>query len=461
MVKRIKKSDKTKKKIPPKNVQKKKKTVVYKWSVKTKIFATIFLALCVATLIGIILLVRHLVIMSKYSYYTDKMEWYGYNLLYDNESAKSTEHVETEEIVKMVVGVLYNETDREFANRKWYRTEEKELSTNETWMGFATSIPLASVNDIGINSSASKLQVATLIIEGIEVVYGKEIEITEPLKEKYRKDYTEYELEVIDKAISIGILENKKQDINKKDLLKGELNKMLIIASEKYSMVYYNNVYSKNDKANIVLDEEKMPTNADIYPYVIDSISNDIYEIEMPEMLSEISVTPKQVYDIYHDVYYSTDKIIREYFDAILNVDYKNITAESFKEQISSCVVYNLDTTISESQPYLDAIEEYVNYVKNNKIVLKGGATPLLPIIYSNGMIHYVRCKIDLEVVSSDTNKNLLFWDDSTTYNGDTISVYVDIAVSPTIYSKVFRIYNGTSVMKNVVLDTANSVIVE
>lgn len=461
MVKKIKKADKAPKEMAKKKVTKKKKTVVHKHTAKTKIFTAGILAAGIALLVGIVFLVRYIVITSKYSYYTNKMNWYGYNLLYDNESAKTTEKVKSEEIAKMVVGVLYNETDTEFANRKWYRVEEKNMSTNEIWMGFAASIPLDSVKDIDINGSVSRLQVATLIIQGIEVVYGKNIEITEPLKEKYRKDFTEAELEVIDKAISIGILENKTKDINKKDLLKGELNKMLIIASEKYSMVYYNNVYSKSNKANVVTDKDKMPANADIYPYVIDSIPNEVYEIEMPEMLSEISVAPKEVYDIYHDVYYSTDKNIREYLDALLNIDYNSISAESFKEQISSCVVYNLDTTISGNEPYLDAINEYVNYVKDNKIVLKGSATPLLPIIYSNGMLHYVRCKIDLEVVSSETNKNLLFWDDGITYNGDTISVYVDIAVSPTIYSKVFRIYNGTSIMKYVALDAANSVIVE
>lgn len=448
---KIKNSDEVKKKAT-------KKSKFKRYNRKAKIFIGILILVCILIISVAIFLIRNVIITNKYSYYTEKMNWYGYNLLYDNESAKATEYVKSEEIAKMVVGVLYNETNTDFANKKWYRIDDTQLSVNETWLGFAKSIPLTSANYINVENKVDKLQVVALLIEGVETIYEKNIEITETLKEKYRKNYTESELEVIDKGISIGILENNTCDIDNDNLLKGELNKMLITVSEKYSMVYYNNIYSKDNTANVVTDKEKLPSNADKYPYIIDSIANEIYEIETSEMLSEISTTPKQVYDIYHDEYYGTEKNVKKYFDAILNIDYRTIDLESFKEQISSCVVYDIESTFSGEQPYLEAIEQYVDFVKENHIILSGKATPLLPIIYSNGMLHYLRCKIEFEVVNADTSENLLLWDYNTTYNKQSVSVYVDIAVSPTVYSKVFRIYNGVSLMSNLVWDLQGAV---
>lgn len=426
-----------------------------------KVAFSIFASLSILAIVGLIILIKNIVITKKYAYYTERMEWYGYDKLYDNEEATSTDSVMSDEIAKMVAAVLYNETDTSFAESKLSGVEEESLSINESWLEFAKSIPLVYAKDITFGTKMSKLQVAELIVDGIEKVYRKDIEVTEQLKEKYRKKYTEDELEIIDKGISIGILENSKSDINKKVKIKGELNKMLIIASEKYSMVYYNNTYSLKNNATVVTDKEQLPSNADKYPYVIDSISKEIYEIEMPEMLSEISESPKTVYDTYHDEYYYTEKNIAGYFDAILNVDYNTITKEDFEEKIKTYVVYRLDEVFIDSQPYLEDIEEYVNYVKENHIVLKGKATPLLPIIYSNGSLHFLRCKIEFEVVNSDTNKNLLFWDTDTTYNSNTISVYADITVSPTLVSKAFKIYNGVRTMEFVALDLNNSVVVE
>ncbi len=428
---------------------------------KNKVAFAIFFSLCVLAVVGLVILIRNIIIENKYAYYTQRMEWYGYDKLYDNEQATATESVMSDEIAKMVAAVLYNETDTSFAKRKLPGVNEENLSVNESWLEYAKSIPLTYAKDITFGTNTSKLQIAKLIVDGIEKVYRKDIEITETLKEKYRKKYTEEELDVIDKGISIGILKNSKRDINKVGIIKGELNKMLIIASEKYSMVYYNNTYSIKNNASVITDEKQLPENADKYPYIIEGIEKEIYEIEMPEMLSEISETPKMVYDVYHDAYYDTEKNIESYFDTILNVDYNTINKEEFTNNIKTCVVYNINSVFIDNQPYLQNIEEYVNYVKENHIILKGKATPLLPIIYSNGMLHFLRCKIEFEVVNSDTNKNLLFWDTDKEYNSNIISVYADVVVSPTIYSKAFKIYNGVGAMEFIAFDLNKVVMTE
>lgn len=444
-----------------------KKASTRKWTIKNKISKKdivtigIILAVFILAVVGIVCLIKNIVITSKYSYYTEKMNWYGYNKLYDNESAKSTEKVYSDEIAKMVVGVLYNKTDKNFAQSRIYDTDESEISTNESWVVFAKSIPILTAKDIKMGENTSKFQVAKMLIEGIEYVYKKDIEITESLDEKYRKNYTEEELKFIDKAISIGILKNSNKDVQKRGMLKGELNQMLITALEKYATVYYKNMYSRSSDVSLVKDKEKMPSNSSKYPYITDNISKEIYEIEMPEMLSSISETPKQVYDVYHDEYYNTEENIVDYFDAVLNVDYRTISVDDFIHKLNTNVVYNLYSNYSDESSYKGDIEKYVKYVKDNNIILTGSATPLLPIIYSNGMLHYVRCKIDFKVVNSKTNENLLFWDNGVTYNSNDISVYVDIAVTPTMHSKAFRIFNGVGTMSYICKDDNNLVTVK
>lgn len=460
MVKKTK-NTKEKKVINKKSNNKRKKTLRNKYDTKSIVIFISFIVVCLAVTFGIFMLARHFVMKYKYSYCTEKMEWYGYDKLYDNESAKFTEKVTSDEIAKMVAGVLYNRTNKEFAKTRLYGDFLNITDMNESWIAFAKTIPLKSAHNIVMGEKASKFQVASLIIEGIENVYGRNIEITEQLKEKYRKDYTAEELDIIDKAISVGILKNSKSDVNKVGMIKGELNKMLITVAEKYSMMYYNSRYLVDGDVSVVTDEDKLPENADKYPFVVDNISNDIYEIEMPEMLSEISETPKEVYDVYGDAYDKVAENITKFFDVVLNIDYKTIDTESFIEALNPYVSYSLNSKVSDEYVYREAIENYVKYVKENEIVLSGKVTPLLPIIYSNGMLHFARCKIEFEVISSKTDKNLLLWDTGTTYNGKNINVLSDVVVTPTISSKAFRVFTGTALTEYISQDTSNVIIKE
>lgn len=444
------------KKVDKKEKEKRTKTIKKRYNTKAIVIFTSFIVICVAAIIGIVMLARYLVIKYKYSYYTNRMEWYGYSLLYDNESASSNESVMSDEIAKMVAGVLYNSTDKEYAKDNLFSDGISSLNTNESWLAFAKTIPLTSVKNIVMGEKASKFQVANLIVDGIEMLYDRDIEITEQLKEKYRKNYTEEELLVIDKAISLGILKNTKSDVDKVGMLKGELNKMLITVAEKYAMMHYRSRYWTDNNISLVTDEKLQPTNADKYPYIVDSIPKEIYEIELPEMLSEISLTPKEVYDIYSDVYSKTDSNIIEFFDVVLNVDYKTIDTESFIQALNPYVSYDINSKVSGEYVYRGEIEEYVKYVKENEIVLSGSVTPLLPIIYSNGMVQYARCKIDFKVANSKTNKNLLLWDEDVTYNGNDIQVYSDIIITPPARSKALRVYTGSSLTRNIALDVDN-----
>lgn len=457
-----------------KNLGKVKKTVNTKVSKKTvkkkvkKVKITeklnkkdlIFLGIIVATIAVIILsvvIIRNVYLNNKYKKYTLKMEVYGFSNLYDNQEIKRADKINSEEAAKMVIGVVLNKTDKNYAYDTMWNLEANYYKGNEGWTRLAKYYDIYTVNTEK-QKEVSKVEIAIMLTQAIEQLLNKNIEITDEVSKKWIKIYGEENAEYINKAISIGILKNKKSDLKEDaSINKGELEKMLITVAEDFGTVYFKNqnsiIYDKTDSANIVTDKNKLPENSEIYPYVIDSIEKEIYEITTENMTSSISEYPNKVYSIFKDNYASTDFNITRYFNEILNIDYTKIDEKQFANNLAEYFVYAID--VDDGQ-YRKQIEEYVKYVKTNKITLKGSATPLLPIVYSNGMYHFLRTKIEFEVVTSDTQENLLLFDENTTYTGKTIIIYVDVPVSPTLTSKTLRIVNGVSLMDYIVKNDGN-----
>lgn len=436
----------------------KKSKKVVKTVVKYKYIKLVLLAILAIGLIAAISYgIWNLYVNIRYSSYKEKMEWYELNKLYDNEQANSTQKVYKSEIAKLSLGLVLNVTDSEYAAQHIKAQYNKTLTINSAWLEYAGQYDITGINKNEFEESASKVDAAIYLVQAIETFLKQDIQVTETLKESLLDKVDEQNIGNINKAISIGILENKSSDITDNSLIKGEFNKMLITVLEKYSTVYFNSLYNLNtDGVSIVTEKDKLPSNYEEFPYVINNIDKEIYEITTDEMTSTISTTPRDVYKVYKDEYSNTNEDITEYFDIILNVDYKTIEKEKFIDDLNEYFVYNLEIKVNGEYLYRDTIEDYVDYVIANKIILQGKATPMLPIIYSNGLIHYLRTKIELTVVSSNTKENLLLWDKNTTYNGDKIEVYVDVPVSPTYYSKAFRILNAYSLMNYIVKTDGN-----
>jgi len=429
------------------------KTVVRYKYIKLVLLAILAIGLISAISYG----VWSLYVNVRYSSYKEKMEWYELNKLYNNEKATSTQKVYKSEIAKLSLGLILNVNDSEYAAQHLKAQYNKTLTINSAWLEYAGYYDITGINIDEFEERASKVDAAIYLVQAIETFLSKDIQVTETLKESLLDNVDEQDIENINKAISIGLLGNKSSDITDTSLIKGEFNKMLITVLEKYNTVYYKSLYNLNtEEVGIVTEQDKLPNNYEMYPYVLDSIDKEIYEITTDEMMSTISVMPKEVYKVYKDGYSNTDKDITEYFDIILNVDYKTIDKEKFIDTLNEYFVYNLEIQVNGKYLYRDKVEDYVDYVIANKIVLQGKATPMLPIIYSNGLIHYLRTKIELTVVSSNTKENLLLWDKNTTYNGNKIEVYVDVPVSPTYYSRAFRILNSYSLMNYIVKTDGN-----
>lgn len=416
--------------------RKAKRTVKTKDAPKTKkqpkqisIFTIIFVLIIIAVAIGIYFGVRVLVTTLKYKSYTDKMYTYGYNELYNNDKATAIEKVNNDEMLSVILGSLTNTKD---VTNVYYLADSK-ASEQTNWYNYSTHL---GVNDVitqrELTENATKVESVIILVRMIEGFLSVEIEKTDlKMNEEVLKTFSKEQQETISKAVTLGLIKNKTSAIKQKEIKKGELNKLVIETVEKYATIHHNN----NDKGNIITKKSEMPDNYKEYPYIIDSIQNDVYELDYNVMTKSNFKTPKEVYKEMGDLYGQTDYRMTEHFDTILNIDYETITVSSFLEKINNYSTYLLDEK---------DVKEYVEYVKTNKIKLQGQAEPLLPIMYNNGERYQIRTKITLKVLSSDTQYNLLFGDkeDKVKYNSKEITIYVDVPMGMTFNSRSLLVEN-------------------
>ena len=112
----------------------------------------------------------------------------------------------------------------------------------------------------------------------------------------------------------------------------------------------------------------------------------------------------------YNSLYY-----IEKYFDVILNIDYRTINLEDFLYDLRPYVYYDLkssntdEITHEKTYLYLDTVKKYIEYVKENKIIMKGKATLVLPFAFRRQPF-LVRTKLELDVISSEVESPKLFF---------------------------------------------------
>lgn len=389
------------------------------------IFTIIFVLIILAVFVGIYFGVRYAVITLKYKTYTDKMESYGFDTLYNNKKATAVQKVSNDELIKVVIGSITNTKDIS----QIYHLADKNVPDTKNWYAYSKYIGIINaIKETELEQNANRIDAILLTVSTLETVLNINVEQAQlDMSEEKLKDYSEVEQALIAKAVTLGIIENKTSELSDKDIIKGELNKIIVQMAEKYATMYYGSV-NNEQKINIVTDKEKLPGNYEDYPYIVDNISNEVYEMGYKIRTQSSFKTPKDTYKIMGYLYSQTDELITRYFSNILNVDYSTITINDFYNSIKNDVTYK----ITEQD-----VSEYVQYVKQHNIKLQGEAIPLLPIMYNNGEQYVVRTKITFKVMNSDTKYNLLFGDEanSVKYNSNEITLYVDLPLGMTLNS--------------------------
>lgn len=227
-----------------------------------------------------------------------------------------------------------------------------------------------------------------------------------------------------------------------------ETKDMIDLANLKIYNVFLR--YGNTPDSLVYLDKVKtsdLPKNADIYPYILSGIDNEVYEIPNYVSTSSQSYGPIKSYQLYYDDFCGMDAMIVQAYEEILNIDYETISVDHFYHTINYALW---------GEEVKEQIDDYIDYVKKNKIKIEGTASPLFPIVYNDGDNVRVRTKIEYKVISSDTKLDLIFGDRNgnpgasrqfyapTEYISQTKTIYVDIpfgyALDASDFTLVFRL---------------------
>ena len=403
---------------------------------KKLIFCIIACALIMCLVITVIVLIssnnknevdyeRYLTSYGLYSIYEDVFE------------TKKT--LTKSEAIKLIVSASLNTTEIE---RKIIGLELKDTYSNAKWVAYANSYN--ALENVAINASNESEEITfidfiTLLSNVKEKVLRKEVLTSDVVLEDVDK-YTDAQISALKDMIASGIIDENYYIKNAtKSINKDKVQEILCKYYEKFS-----GVIPEGDE--VQKDEKEYPSNASDYPYILKNVDKNIYEIGITDLQS--GNKPIDLFEKLSPMYSSIVNKIEDYYNKILNVDYETITNEYMDEMMENVFI---------SEDVKASISKYVNYVKQNKIKLKGNAKVQMPIVYYDGYAYRVRTKMEFEVLSSDTDIDLLFYCGSNMkYTGKTFVVYTDIEMVSN--SKGIYIYNVNMLDNMIDVESYNAI---
>lgn len=455
-IKMEKNSNENKKKIIP-SYQKKNEPVDKKAKKKTDkrvVKSRITIAIIIVSILLVGLAVYGIISLINYNKYKpyigfeETMKTYGFDKVYNNESAKTGESITKSEAIKMILACMFNTSDISgFAKEP----EGDDNYENAIWVEYAKFRGIISDSDINKDNAKDKatyIEVIRYLANAKTKILEKELDSAPSMKVKDLDNYKSDEQVAIEDMIANEIITINTKKINgDKHIFKGQMNELISNFAIKYNTITVN-----GEKVNI--NEDKMPSNKDQYPYTLASVDKSVYEKEFYVDDENNFKSPKELYTVKKEYYTQIQEIAEGYYDTILNVDYNTINYEDMKDNILQYVLYGTE-----------GLEEYVNYVKSNKIIIQGKSTVMFPIIYFDGLEYNVRMKLEFEIKNSNTRDNLLYMDpinsDSTKvkYDNDKYTVYIDAKMGNAIGGSN-ALYNDNITIVNLLLNGQKDVMV-
>ena len=455
-IKMEKNSNENKKKIIP-SYQKKNEPVDKKAKKKTDkrvVKSRITIAIIIVSILLVGLAVYGIISLINYNKYKpyigfeETMKTYGFDKVYNNESSKTGESITKSEAIKMILACMFNTSDISgFAKEP----EGDDNYENAIWVEYAKFRGIISDSDINKDNAKDKatyIEVIRYLANAKTKILEKELDSAPSMKVKDLNNYKSDEQVAIEDMIANEIITINTKKINgNKHIFKGQMNELISNFAIKYNTITVN-----GEKVNI--NEDKMPSNKDQYPYTLASVDKSVYEKEFYIDDENNFKSPKELYTVKKEYYTQIQEIAEGYYDTILNVDYNTINYEDMKDNILQYVLYGTE-----------GLEEYVNYVKSNKIIIQGKSTVMFPIIYFDGLEYNVRMKLEFEIKNSNTRDNLLYMDpinsDSTKvkYDNDKYTVYIDAKMGNAIGGSN-ALYNDNITIVNLLLNGQKDVMV-
>ena len=371
----------------------------------------------------------------------EKMKTFGFDVMYVNKTAKSSETVTKTEALKLATAVTFNRSD--IVPYIGTYTEYE----NQTWVEFAKFFEITNEN-INISNYNEKAKYVDVIS------YFEKYKIRSLTQQPVKstdvniKDLSSYSSEqqtAIKDMVANEIITLTNSTLNGNEYItKGQLNELVVNFAEKYSTIAM-----KGD--TITTDSSKMPTNANLYPYILSNIDKIIYEKPFLSFKAVEKMSPKDSYASKKELYPQFESVSEGFFDTILNIDYRTITEQNFREKIEEYFIFS-------ASDY--AITQYVKHVKVNEIIIEGSSQVQFPIIYFDGSYYRPRVKLQFEVKHSKTKDNLLYLDMidelKESYQKTNYNILVDYYLTNTSNANNTNMYIDERTLYNVILDKDN-----
>ena len=412
----------------------------------------IFLILCLLVIGAIVFGVISFINYNKYKpyrAYEEKMKTYGFDKAYNNESVKTGESITKSEAIKMILAACFNTNDISgFAAEP----EGENNYENAMWVEYAKYRGIITDGDINkdnYKSKASYIEVIRYLATAKTKLLEKELDSAVQLKVKDIDKYKSDEQVAIEDMIQNEIIKvNTKKIKGNKHIFKGQMNELISNFVEKYNTITVN-----GEKINI--NEDKKPSNKDEYPYTLANVEKNVYEKKFSVDDENNFINPKELYSTKKEYYTQIQQIAEGYYNLILNVDYNTINYDDLKDEMLPYMLYGAD-----------GLEEYVKYVKDNKIKIEGKSTVIFPVVYFDGLQYAVRMKLEFEVKNSETKNNLLYMDpiDDTEnpvkYDNDKYTLYIDAKMGSALTGST-ALYNDNTSIYDLLLEDQKDVMMK
>ena len=316
--------------------------------------------------------------------YGEKIELFGFNKIYDECSVEITKI----EALKINFLISMNKDSIENAFVKGYKySDEDFILKNYAYTNNFKKVITKSNKDEKI-TVADELYALYLIEKG----RYNDVEASEKITLENINNYEEEKKIAIQTMYDKGIV--KKEDFEQ--VLTKEKSKEIMV---KY--IYVFKTMCRDDEANIIKNESKYSFKYKLPFYFENSI--DAYNIPIVDTYNGSLKEPIEVFEKVNDRYDEILNSTKEFYNIILNTNYEDFEQEDFDineyyKKINNC------SFMTQKE-----VEEYVEYVKQNKIKIEGNGYANIPMIYSDGTYYYyIRTYVDFKITESNINSNKL-----------------------------------------------------
>lgn len=348
---------------------------------------------------------------------------FGINTYYNNKKATAKDTVTKSELVK-VLSLLSDDEDVILNFKTGNETYENQcyVTYADDW-GLIKSGSISSKNQ---SSAATKAELFNFLAAGFTSILGGDD--FQSLLNKYNMQYWQSysspsHNNYLRDCMSISGFSSYSSDFFSEDAVtKSYLNEIIVKMCNGHAIIHKE--YKYTGAGQIVTNVSNMPKSYQIYPYILKEIPNYVYDYPLFCSKIQTFLTP---YDVFkkRPYYLSIAKSeVEGFLSVLLNVDYNTITVNNFRDKLGIHDAYGKAKT--------SLVEDYVNYVKSNQIIIKGKATGLPPVIYydDNYAMFLMRTHVVFNVVSSNTDKNLLFSDYRVKYSKKNYDIYIDVPLN-------------------------------